>query len=204
MLASFGVSRLGLCWLGKLEREGETSASKTHTCVSQTFLCAVPFLQLAFCPHCAIVATYLSLQLHTYHFCVSLAIPHLNITVAGITGSEINAHRPFRKRNLYRRSSACGGLPWWWAENWTALLAWVAFVFSLPWVPAVPCGAGWQARGKRPICCMRLFQTRNSTGCHLFVETQGRWDYGEACMCVCLGEEVWRWISKDNVFSHPV
>lgn len=47
------------------------------------------------------------------------------------------------------------------------------FIFSLPRVPAVQCGAGWQAQGKGPICCMRLFQSRYSTGCHLFGETQG-------------------------------
>lgn len=67
------------------------------------------------------------------------------------------------------------------------LLAWVACVFLLPQVPAVQCGAGWQAEGKRPICCMRLFQTRYSTGCHLFGETQGRWDYGEDGIYLCVG-----------------
>lgn len=49
------------------------------------------------------------------------------------------------------------------------------------------CGAGWQARGKGPICCMRLFQSRYSTGCHLFGETQGRRDYGEE------GTYMWEW-----------
>lgn len=71
-------------------------------------------------------------------------------------------------------------------ENWTTLLAWVAFVFSLSRVPVVQCGAGWQVWGKGPICCMRLFQTRNSTGCHLFGETHGRWDYEEEGVCVCV------------------
>lgn len=88
-------------------------------------------------------------------------------------------------------------------ENWTTLLAWVAFVFLLPRVPAVQCGAGWHARGKGPICCMRLFQTRYSTGCHLFGETQGRWDYGEEGVCVCEGGTEVNF-SRQHVFFHPI
>lgn len=52
-------------------------------------------------------------------------------------------------------------------------------------------GAAWRSvgpagslQGEGPICCMRLFLTRYSTGCHLFGDTLGRRDYGEEGACV--------------------
>lgn len=66
------------------------------------------------------------------------------------------------------------------------------------------CGAGWQASGKRPICCMRLFQTSYSTGCHLFGETHGRWDYGKEVMHVCVEEGYGGEFLKRAMFSHLI
>lgn len=201
-LLPYGVSegRLGLSWLGKPEGTDELSGTQDTYLLSYNTDC-LPSLSVGFLPIsilCRQFTAYLSLQPHIPYpqpFWVSLAIPHSkNAHMHQHLSTE--EHRKWNKRplvfperNLYRRSGVCGGggIGGHCDENWTTLLAWVAFVFSLPRVPAVQCGAGWQARGKGPICCMRLFQTRYSTGCHLFGETQGRWDYGEEGMYACVG-----------------
>lgn len=64
-------------------------------------------------------------------------------------------------------------------------LAWRGLLFRIP-AAAARGGAGpaGSLRGKGPICCMRLFRTRFSTGCHLFGDTLGRRDYGKEGTCV--------------------
>lgn len=156
---------------------------------------------------CIQTAAYLSLQPHTscpqqFHW------PHH-------VQKDTDMHQRLRGAQEMKRCPAgiSGKKPVpvercvWWRQRWWALR------WELDQSPGVGsfsyfrchecprCSAGLAGRlgeKKGPICCMRLFQTRYSTGCHLFGETQGRRDYGDVCEW---GIEVI--FSKQYVFSCP-
>lgn len=105
-------------------------------------------------------------------------------------------------------------IPSWWrgrfggTEMRIGLLSWRGLLFHISAATSAG-GAAWRSvgpagslRGKGPICCMRLFLTRFSTGCHLFGDTLGRRDYGEEGMCVCVSVCMHRHVGVSTLWVH--